>query len=157
MWSQPSISRSLAAPSPRSCESQARRDRHQAGEGVEADVADIVDAVGQDRLDTLIEPTQKRGHRHGVSDRRRDPAAVAQTLGESLVDKDGNQTVLEQVSALLRTLYPDPRHQIGGRNAERHPYLAAAGAPLHPLPGDGPHHQEWDQGDQDQKQIALAQ
>ena len=125
-----SLSKSLAAPPPRSRESQDRRDRYQAGEGVEANVANIVDAVWQDRLDTLIEQTQKRCHHHGDSGQRRDPASVAQTLAESLVDEYRNQRVLDQVCALLPTLYPDPRYQVYGRDAEHHPNLASARAPL---------------------------
>ena len=58
---------SLATSPPHPCQSQARGDRHQAGEGVEDDVADIINAVGQDRLDTLVEPAQKHSHRQGES------------------------------------------------------------------------------------------
>ena len=45
---------------PRNC--QARRDRQQGGQHVDEDIEGVVDAVGQERLDALVEPAQQRGH-----------------------------------------------------------------------------------------------
>ena len=49
------------------CQSQARNNRYEIGEGVEDDVVDIINAVGRDRLDPFVEPAQRRSHRHGES------------------------------------------------------------------------------------------
>ena len=79
---------------------------------------------------------------------------MAQTLGERLVDEDGNQSVLDQVGALLRTLNPDQRDQIDDRDAER---------PISPRSGRLFTHrqtmtyQEQDEADGDPQLIVLVQ
>lgn len=144
-------------PPPRSRESQTRRDRHQPGEGVDADISEVVDAVGQEPLDALVEPAQQRGQGYREDGRDRDALTVPHALDESLVDEDGHQTVLEQVGALFGCdPHPDHNHPVDGRDAERHPDLAPPGAPLQRTTDDGRYHQKEADDERGVQQVVFA-
>ena len=74
---------------------------------IEANVDPVEDAVGQNRLNALIEQAQQRCRRHrergGIGHR----AADARPFQQRLVDEGCHNTVLHQVSSLCRVFDPD--------------------------------------------------
>jgi hypothetical protein len=74
-----------------------------------------------------------------------------------MVDEGGYHAVLDQVRALFGARHPEEHCQVGECDAEPYPDLAPTGAPLHPLPNEGHHDQEQNEGTRGPQQIAFAQ
>jgi hypothetical protein len=132
------------APALRPGQSQAGDDGHKASQGVEADINHVEDPVGQQRLDALVEQAQQRRYQHGEHRRCGDPAAVSLPFGESLVNDDRNQTVLDQVRARLRGRHAQESDEVGAGDSQRDADLG------HTRPRFQPQHQD---GHPDQEQA----
>ncbi len=125
------------------CQDETRGDSHEAGEGVEADVDDLVAAVRDDDLDRLVEEAEQRRDRHGQRRGEQQPLVLAQAFREGVMDKDGNETVLDEVCALVWTnAHSRYRHSEDGGDAEDDPELAVAGASVEHDPDDRRGHDE---------------